>query len=119
MAPNNDETVAVAAAAAAQAAQAAAQAASAAVEAAKIGSRAIEMAASAQAGISAHEKVCTERQAQLLRNQDAAATERTRMHDANQSSVRTIHNRMWALMVLALAGSIGTIMTVLMSKGHP
>ena len=38
------------------------------------------------------------------------------MHEANQSSVRTIHNRMWGLMVIALGGAVSTILAVLLQK---
>lgn len=83
-------------------------------EAIKLGSRAIEMAATAQAAQAEHDKLCSERQEQIIRNQEAASAERLRMHEANQHSIRTIHNRMWALMVLALTGSVGVIVSSLL-----
>jgi hypothetical protein len=58
--------------------------------------------------IEQHEAVCAERYGQVIKNQDAGATERKDMHEANQASIRRIYALLWkfACAIIAIQAGI-------------
>lgn len=104
------------AAATAEASKAAAVASQAVVQATTLAAEAKIEAAAARTEHLAHDKICTERQATLIKNQDEAKAERKEMHLANQDSIRRLYGLLWKVALGAIAGLLGILVTILLKQ---